>query len=430
MRGKELVCIHYYYPPFQSIGNIRNHSISTCLSSHFDRSLILCSSNRHIIKDASQPISPNLSVKDCFTLDYRTISAWLQKNTSGAHKTEAKKKSKWFAYKLKLINSFPLNILFGEGGLIYWFLAFVRAVRFASNRNTTLIFTSFRPYSDLFCAYLVKTLKNNSQWVLDFRDLPYDPLYKNVLFPNYEKRVLKRFLKKADLLTTVSDGLAEKLKVYERPVFTFYNGVEFKLQNTKSKKFTISYTGSFYLDYRNPSFVFNTIKELIGEKKLNPENIQIVYAGKDGETFNKYISDHNLENIALNLGLVERKKALEVQMSSHINLMVTSSKANYSGILTGKLFEYLGVNTQILALVNGPVDHELKEIVHASNAGIVINNSTESGPILRRWLLSQHQNYLNGIYELTKNMDFIDSKFSWSNNVDKLLNKIGIDTQI
>ena len=54
------------------------------------------------------------------------------------------------------------------------------------------------------------------------------------------------------------------------------------------------------------------------------------------------------------------KATLRIQKESHINLLLTWSHQKQKGILNAKLFEYLGAGKPIFAVVDGPLDEELK----------------------------------------------------------------------
>jgi hypothetical protein len=52
-------------------------------------------------------------------------------------------------------------------------------------------------------------------------------------------------------------------------------------------------------------------------------------------------------------------------------LLLSWSAPNYYGVLTAKLYDYLSAGRPILALVNGPDDPELRQIVEGTRAGKV-----------------------------------------------------------
>ena len=122
-------------------------------------------------------------------------------------------------------------------------------------------------------------------WIADFRDLIIDPHYNHILLSeNHIILFSERYFVRADLLTTVSDGLASHLRALQSKRDHLRNGVSMMQQPipVSSDTFTMAYTGSMFLDKRNAAPIFQAIQELMQEVKMD-DDIRIVYAGKDGQ---------------------------------------------------------------------------------------------------------------------------------------------------
>lgn len=237
----------YYYPPALGTAAKRNFRISTFISQLVSSSHIFTSSK------SSQSVKPgeNVIVETLPTFDYRYF---LRRRTKDGAVPEHKKKSGSAQAIIRLVNTFPINIIAGEGGLIYFFNAIRKGKSLIKKENITHLYSSYRPFADHYAAYWLKKSNPQLVWIADFRDLIIDPHYNHILFPQRHHTLYKKIFSKADFLTTVSDGLASHLCHYNPNVLTLRNGIQGEIkpvQESYSPKFTLAYTGSMFLDKRN-----------------------------------------------------------------------------------------------------------------------------------------------------------------------------------
>lgn len=362
--------IHYYFPPIHSIGVIRNYNFAKVFHNHFQHIKLLTTSNRNILPSDTKDGIDKMDIVELQTKDYRS------KKSNEVHFKEETKQKPLMKLARKLIDSYPFNIWIGEGGSRYISNGIKEGEKFLSKHPNAMIYTSFRPYADLYIGYKLKEKFPNSNWVVDFRDLHVDPMYKNVLFPNYQHKINKRFLSKANLVTTVSEGLKTKLDSYHNKVRVTYNGFDSIKHNiVKYEKFTISYTGSMFGESRDPSIFFDWLKKKVDQKIISILDLEIKYAGKDSSKFHNYIQKFKLEKCFTNLGMISNKEAKKLQSKSHVNLLLTTVTKDHKGILTGKLFEYLGSLTPILAVIKGGEDQELNGLLSDTKSGIVFSEN-------------------------------------------------------
>jgi hypothetical protein len=297
--------------------------------------------------------------------------------------------------------------------------------------------------SDHFTAHLLKIAFPHLVWIADFRDLHIDPLYQMPLVKPFQHWCNKRLLRRADLVTTVSEGLAIHLRAYHSNVYALRNGVHlenqkvFELlnQNTpsvsdaqnasRSSKFTLAYTGSMWIDERNPSLLLKIIQDLSNEGIMSPQNTQIVYAGKDTSVWQTWITKYNLDTFFNAHGLVSSQKAVDIQREAHLNILLTSALPNYGGVLTGKFFEYLAACNPILVLINGAQDIEFERIVTDLDAGIVAYND-RSEKELRAFILNLFNEFQEtGKVEPTIRRERLEG-LSWEATMAKLAGKLGL----
>jgi glycosyltransferase involved in cell wall biosynthesis len=190
-------------------------------------------------------------------------------------------------------------------------------------------------------------------------------------------------------------------------------------------KFTICYTGSLYRNFRDADVFFQTLSDIITKEKV--DNIEFVYAGKDAQQFNKWIEKYNLGDYYRNLGYLPRSETLALQARSNIQLLLTSSSADFGGVLTGKLFEYLASGNPILAIIKGVYDAEFETLFSELSAGIICYDPPQLVDGMKHFIL-EHYRYWEktGSINRTLNRDYILDHLSWSKQHDKMLAAIDL----
>ena len=274
----EILCIHYYFPPLQSTAVIRNYHIASTFADYFQHVHVLTSNHYHRFPQQIRPLPERLTTYDIATWDYRLLLSG--KEQKDAHLATTKKSNKVYQYLLKIQKSYPFNLLLAEGNLIYIWNAYRKAKKIISEGKITTIYSSFGPYADHFVAYKLKIKFPHLRWIADFRDLQIEPIYKNVIWKEYQRKIERKILSKADLVVCVSEGLAGQLRVYERPTRTIMRGIALRKPEKQFEKFTIAYTGSLYFEYRDPRPLFKHINELFDDGLMNRDDVHIIYAGE------------------------------------------------------------------------------------------------------------------------------------------------------
>ena len=441
--SSRLLCLLYYFPPIKSIAVNRNWGVVRHLQPYFDDVFVFTTQNNQLLPQEARD-TEGVKIFEIYTFDYRTLTAWLRPNRSEMHHDEGAKSNPIVRFSIRLLDSFPFNLLFHEGGLLYSLIGFWRAATLIRREKITHIYSSFRPMSDHFTAHLLKIAFPKLVWIADFRDLHIDPLYQMPLVQPFQHWCNKRLLRRADLVTTVSEGLAIHLRRYHSNVYALRNGVHldnqkaYELLNQKetpsvsdaqnaaiSPKFTFAYTGSMWIDERNPSLLLKIVQDLAHEGIMSANNTQIVYAGKDTAVWQSWISKYNLDTFFNSYGLVSSQKAVNIQREAHLNILLTSALPNYGGVLTGKFFEYLAACNPILVLINGAQDIEFEQIVTHLDAGIVAYND-RSEIELRAFILNLFNEWqTTGRVEPTIRRERLD-ELSWEATMAKLTEKLGL----
>ena len=219
---------------------------------------------------------------------------------------------------------------------------------------------------------------------------------------NYEKKVIE----KSDKIVVVSDSIKQLLinksnLIQESKIHVIPNGFDeddFLFPSTnEDRKFLLSYVGTITKDYPLDSI----------KKSIANLNISIEFTGKADEP-----TKHLLNGIAGFNNHVKHKESINLLLASDMLLLVIPKISNNKGILTGKLFEYLGARKPILCI--GPTDGDAAKIIQECKAGKTFDYSDKNGiyefieTCMLNEFIFENKNYLNySRRNLTKNLSKI-----------------------
>jgi hypothetical protein len=448
LKKLNFLVIAYYFPPIQSIGVVRTWNLTQELAKKTDlvgTIDVLTTRNADIFPQESRgDAPPSMRIQKMPTFDYRTALSWkswiFSSNQTKFHANESEKESFLARFFVRFVRTFPFNLLIGEGGFLFIISAFFKSLKLIKQNNIRIIYSSYPTYSDHFVAFLLKKyFKSKIIWVADFRDPHLDPLYRMYYFERVQIWCNRKIISRADIVTTVSDGIAEQLKPFKSSIYTIKSGISnLKFNNLpenayppvsdEKKHFFITYTGSMFGNERNPSLLLQAVKTLLEERKILSDEIKIVYAGKDENIWKKYLTEYNLENIFINHGMLSSDEAKQIQDKSHLNLLLSSVTPEIKGILTGKFYEYLATRKPIIVLLNAvghARDPEFENIIADTGGGLVAYSDSEKSVIeLKEFILHYHQ-----IWKQTGDVPKIIPieklhQFTWEHQTNLFLNLI------
>lgn len=212
------------------------------------------------------------------------------------------------------------------------------------------------------------------KWIADFRD-PWTQIgYHNKLklTKSSQKKhedLEKEVLQKADKIITTSFTTQKEFQDKTgTSVEVITNGydVEQVERLPMDKEFSLSHIGSL-LSGRNPENLWKALAELIAEDIEFASDFKLKLIGAVGAPVLESIQQWNLEKSLILEKYVSHSKALQLQRSSQLLLLIEIDTEQTKGIIPGKLFEYLVSDRPILAV--GPKDADLEKIINATNTG-------------------------------------------------------------
>ena len=280
----------------------------------------------------------------------------------------------------KIMNIWSEIFIYPDETINWSISAIEKGNEILTERHIDAIISSMRPVtSHIIANELVKRKK--TPWIADFRDLwtQNHYFYHSRIRSFFEKRLELDTLSSANVLTTVSQPLSDKLKELHKNkiVYTITNGYDPEQINPGTpltKKFSITLTGSIYKGRQDPEPLFRMLKVLIDENMIDP-TIEVNFFGYDEGWLIKDVKKYHLENIIKIHGQISREESIQKQRESQVLLLLTWNDPNEKGVYTGKIFDYLAARRPILAL--GQYKSVVTDLLNQTQAGIDVSSDAE-----------------------------------------------------
>ncbi|MDD2889364.1 MAG: glycosyltransferase family 4 protein [bacterium] len=276
----------------------------------------------------------------------------------------------WKFFKNTIVNNF-----FIPDKYVGWTIfAYKKCKEIIKKQQIDMIYSSSPPVSTHLVAYLLKC-HEKIPWVMDYRDLW---LNHNILGPKTKfskfinNKVEKKFISRADKVisatTTITEDFIDRYKKNNKFI-TITNGYDKErfdnnhISKYKTKnKFTIVYSGSFS-NYQTPEYFLIAIKELLLEYNDFKSDIEIIFAGSVEK-------NHLVSSIVNFIGFIPYKDAVDLICSADVLLLTIYELQCSKSVLTTKLFDYIGAQKPILALIPSGI---ASEMIKDEKLGVVVS---------------------------------------------------------
>lgn len=126
-------------------------------------------------------------------------------------------------------------------------------------------------------------------------------------------------------------------------------------------------------DSYKPTVFFEALAKVIQQKKL--ENLVFRFVGSVPASVREKLSELGITSEFI--GHVAHNEAVRYMQSTNLLLLVIPDAPGAEGILTGKLFEYLGAGKRIIGI--GPSNGDAATILKECNAGVMFDRSDKNG---------------------------------------------------
>ncbi|HOT95966.1 MAG TPA: glycosyltransferase family 4 protein [bacterium] len=292
--------------------------------------------------------------------------------------------------------------LFVPDARMTWFFPALHLGRKILNaEKIDLIFSSAPPYTTHLIGRRLKRA-SGLPWVADFRDSWIGwlstPHWRPAPARALEFRMEKQVLTEADHILTVSAGVKEDLLSRHpdlRDTRWCYlpNGFDAAdlagiPPKPKAPGFTLIYTGSLYGN-RNPRSLLRALEQLVEEQFAPLEALHIRLVGRVGEAILQEIAASPAGRFFDHIPYVSHAESLQYLLAADAALLIIDDSPANRGILTGKLFEYIGARLPILALAP---EGEASTLIRRHGLGFCIPPGDSEGiaAVLRRLLRKEY----------------------------------------
>lgn len=252
--------------------------------------------------------------------------------------------------------------------LLWWPRAALLGRRLQRTESFDLVYSTVPSYTAHSAAALIKLGNPGLFWVADYRDL----WSGNPIFPGCSTvRMLERWherciLSSADLICSINPPLISELKSLHgsRSYLIVPNGFEdnevdvFRAAEPAllPARVNIVYAGSILPGLQNPTPLLQAIRDMAAAGAIKEGDICLSFYGDYSALDAFSLARDPLVQPFLRLcGKVPRKEILAVQKSAEFLLFLGSKPVAHgvgstTGVVSGKIFEYLISGTEILAI--------------------------------------------------------------------------------
>lgn len=374
----KILFVTEYFAPDSVIGAVRITKLAKYLSKSGNNVSVICAAHAKRKEDVA-------SLKE---LDGIRIRRFGEKPNTSQMSEKHKKKGASVKSGMRLLNILPYP-LYTFCNRVYRKLIFpIKYYKDAmynyrhimqyfedhwKNERFDVVFATYSTLASI-CAGKSISEQTGAKLVVDLRDLMNShtlPLAVRAV----NKQIQNRLVSNANIVLHPSAAGTKQLKIMypeaQNKIYTLYNGYDEKCIDTENRKnsneLVLAYTGDLYSGKRDFSPLFKAIKVLQQEHKYE---IRFLYAGVEAKELYRQAAKYELEKIIENFGEVSRYEAEAIQNKADIFLVATWNTEKEQGILTGKFYEGIRAEKQILVLVSGNrPDSELYQFNQKYNYG-------------------------------------------------------------
>lgn len=304
--------------------------------------------------------------------------------TDSSKATTMEKLSRWVKYNVIPDTRIP-----------WYFSSVRRAIDIVKKENIDLIFSSSPPQTNHIIAARVAR-QTGLPWVADFRD-PWTDVFwlqdrsiRMGFIHRIDRWIEKRTMRKMDAIITVSRYYASLLgKKTDHEVITIPNGFDQKyfsdISYSPGKRFKITFSGSMSKE-QDPSCFFDAI-ELIKSDKDFMADLEIIFEGNFPPFLHEVVANRGIKDNVIFTPYTRMQDAIKTMIHSDLLLLIIPNTTGNHGILSLKVFDYIGSGRPILAY--GPINGDAARLINEMDAGVMFSYSDaipSANHIRNQWL--------------------------------------------
>jgi len=264
-------------------------------------------------------------------------------------------------------------------------IALKQAERLHAEKAFDLVLTSLPPFSAARIGYQMK-LRHGVPWVMDYRDLWYGDVLREWVGPlrrRYELVYERTYLRAADVVIGVSEQKTDflrKLQPRSQARFvTLTNGYDPEVYNsllaeprTPHDTVDFVFTGRLFKNRRGYAFA-EALGQLARERPALVRNVRVhIIGGVAAEIrqhYDQLLTRYEISHLYRFTGDIAYQKAMRAQVQADYLLLIVDTGVTSSGVIPGKLFEYVSARRPIFALADSGAT---KDIIERARIGTVV----------------------------------------------------------
>jgi glycosyltransferase involved in cell wall biosynthesis len=364
---KKVLIITYYWPPSGGSGVQRWVKFTKYLRQFGWEPIIYTVENGEypeidlsLQKDIPEDIQV---VKGKIIEPFRIYKKFVGKKKEERLKVGVITESKKGSWKDKIALWIRSNLFIPDARMLWIYPSVNKLKKFLSENPVDLIVSTGPPHSNHLIAYYLKKALG-TKWIADFRD-PWTEIYyfNDLSLTNWAKKIHlnleKRVLLNADRVVVVGNGMRQNFlkKGVDSVVITNgYDEEDFSEQVDKDQIFSIVHTGTI-VHTNNHQVVWEAIGELYENEKF--ENFELKLIGKVDPQLVSAAQTFSFKDKVKISSYIPHSEIVKVQKAAHLLILLLEPT---TPVVTGKVFEYLGSRSNILAIGSKTMNHEIYDI--------------------------------------------------------------------
>ncbi len=268
----------------------------------------------------------------------------------------------------------PRRLVVPDEAATWNLTAIPAALRIARAENIDVVITTSPPGSVHLVGAAVKRALG-IPWIADLRDslLAHQDRRADTVAVRMKARTVRVVAgvvaRRADAIVTAFDSIAEEMRALSPAgrMLTIANGSDFDdfegMAYTPNERFRITHTGAFF-GQRDPKPFLRALAD------SGLENVVVRFVGGFRAADREFAEALGLADRVEVIPFVPRRRSLELQRDSEALLLIASEAGGRgTGVIPGKVFEYIAAGRPILAAV--PPGGAAGALIEEVGAGVV-----------------------------------------------------------
>jgi glycosyltransferase involved in cell wall biosynthesis len=287
-------------------------------------------------------------------------------------------------------------------GRMGWLLPGTRAgIRACRQRPVSAIWATGPPFTAHWIAARISA-GTGLPLVLDFRDpwtrapfYPPRPGWARRLDERLEHRCLRRASRVVTAFPSIGDDFLTRYPDLDPGKFSIItNGFDpsdfADLSPEPFPEWTLAHTGSIFAS-RIPHTLFDVLPGWLAQDPDRARRVRIRLAGRVDPALEPLLARPPLDAVVQYQGYLSHRDSVKLLVDSHLLLLLVVEDPQAGRFIPGKLFEYIGSGTPILALAP---EGEAADLIRRTKAGRVVTPG--DGEAIRRALDEAYRAYREG----------------------------------